>query len=120
MATGGASSPSAAALATIDPSDMSDLLLGGHPNRASGFAIGKAFLDGQADPPSIDQVVHGLVHMLDLPARDLFELSPLEMQAKLKTRINDDFSLGQTRHVEGWVLSETETWLCALAALKRS
>lgn len=118
MAAGGVSSQSVAALASINPKDVGDLLLKVRPNRASGSIIGKAFLETQSDRLGINQIVHGLISTLDLPVGHIFDLSPSELHMRLKTRISDDFRLGQTRHVEGWVLSETETWLCALTALR--
>jgi hypothetical protein len=98
------------------PGDVVVALL---PHGRSAVAVGRAYL--AARPQEAD--VERLASELELPA----DLPDLESQAGLATlvalagslssRHRADFREGRVVELEGWVLSETELRLAALAAL---
>ncbi len=106
------------ARASVDPEALADRLLAVHPDRRSASIIGGVFLKERPARPRLDHVVLDLMRNLDMSANGLFKTSPLDLRIALKKRTSEDFRLGRTRHVRGWVLGETEVWLCGLAALR--
>jgi hypothetical protein len=108
----------ASALASGEKTTLADRLLQALPDPDGARVIGHAFLDGTGDRPVLDHVVAGLAHNLDLSVERLSETSALDLRARLKTRTSDEFRLGRTTKVRGWLLGESEAWLCGLAALR--
>lgn len=97
---------------------LADRLLQVHPNPNSASVIGNTLLQKLSDRPEIDHVVHRLIHNFGLPVQRISTASPLDLRARLKATTTEEFRLGRTAEVQGWVLGETEAWLCGLAALK--
>jgi hypothetical protein len=111
------------ALASTDVAVLADRLLGVHGDQTSASVIGKALLKEMPVRPDLDHVVRVLMHRLDLPLLHQSPLSPADLpptdlRDRLKGKTSEDFRLGQTTKVQGWVLGETEAWLCSLAALR--
>ena len=111
------------AFASTDAAALADRLLGVHGDPTSASVIGKALLKEMPVRPNLDQALRVLMHRLDLPgphhaALSPADLSPTDLRARLKGKTSEDFRLGQTTKVQGWVLGETEAWLCSLAALR--
>lgn len=110
------SEPAEAASATAK---IADNLLRVYADRNSASIVGTAFLQSLFERPDMDQLVQGLVRNLDLSTEKALASSPSELRHHLKGRSSKEFDLGQTAKVQGWILSKTEAWLCALASLRR-
>ncbi|MFO1068597.1 MAG: hypothetical protein U1E14_08745 [Geminicoccaceae bacterium] len=99
-------SPLAAGAATPAASDPLAILA----DREAAARIGRAYLatvgDTAADPASLRRQ---LAAVLSPAGREV-------MRARLADAIRADFAASRTRLVDGWLLSETECRLCALAA----
>ncbi len=104
--------------ASTDPAVLADRLLAIHADQRGASIIGGVFLKEQPTRPKLDQVVQDVMRNLELSADRLVNVSPLDLRRAMKKRTSDDFRLGRTHHVQGWVLGETEAWLCGLAALR--
>ena len=78
------------------------------PDRESAAIVGEYYLDTRPQ----ERDVGVLVSCIKGRRKNLRDL----LHASIKT----DFDRGQVVQVNGWVLSETEARLCALAALARS
>lgn len=98
---------------------LADNLLRMYSDRESASIVGNAFLRRLPNRPRIDHVVQGLIDNLDISTEKANRSSPSELRDRLKGRTSKEFDLGQTAEVQGWVLGNTEAWLCALAALRR-
>jgi len=77
-------------------------------SRHSAAAVGRAYLRQRQDRPSARQVLEEL----HLDAK-----SSGQCITPLRERLRADFESGRVVSIEGWVLSDTEAKLCALAAL---
>lgn len=106
------------AFASVETTVLADRLLAIHADPTSASVIGNALLKGVSARPGLDQVVQDLMRRLDIPTQRMSTLSPLDLRTRLKRKTSKEFQLGQTTYVQGWVLGETETWLCGLAALR--
>jgi len=73
----------------------------------SAAAIGRAYLEVAPD--------EGDVHHLTSTLRSHLPAGPL--RAAVAQRVHDDFDSQRVVTVDGWVLSQTEARLCAIAAL---
>lgn len=84
--------------------------------RDSAHEIGPAYL--RSLPPTTPNVLADAI-ALGLPGGHavLATARDTELRALLAERSSMDFSEGRTVQLRGWVLSETEVRLCALAAL---
>jgi hypothetical protein len=78
--------------------------------------IGRAYL---AEIDVCRDVLLGwLIADLALDAMTAYELDARALTARLRTRIGHDFANGRVVRLRGWLLSETELRVCALAALE--
>lgn len=85
--------------------------------RDSARAIGAAYLRSLPHPMTADALADAIA--LGLPGGHgvLATAHDAELHALLAERSSVDFSEGRTVWLRGWLLSETEARLCALAAL---
>lgn len=102
---------------------LADHLLEAFPARQSLAAIGKAYWrGGMVDPissrSSLTDSLNSLLDHIQLSKANLRHMSHDAMRSHFKTQNTRDFSQHKTVLVEGWLLGETETRLCALAALR--
>jgi len=81
-------------------------------DRRAAARIGRAAL---AERPELGGDVGALRHALDRAVAAVGDTGPL--RRRLGRMVRDDFSAGRIERVQGWMLSETETRLCVLAAL---
>lgn len=58
-----------------------------------------------------------LLARLELDPIAVTRLKPQALRRKITERIQGDFADEHTIGVDGWVLSVTEAWLCALVAI---
>jgi hypothetical protein len=92
-------------------------LTGIFSRRQSARAVGRAYLrvaPGEADPQILMGAITGTTPDLH---RVLDHGDDADLGAALRNRIRRDFADGRTVSVEGWLLSQTEARLCALAEL---
>jgi len=85
-------------------------------HRASAVVVGREYLarvPGEADPAVL---VERLV-AAEADRRTLDQADRETLAAWIREKQHEDFELGHTVKVNGWILSETEARLCALAAL---
>ena len=106
------------AFASTESVVLADRLLRVHRDPSSASVIGNMLLKEMPVRPPLDHVVRELLHRLDLPFAKLPSLSPADLRTRLDGKTSEDFRLGHTTKVQGWVLGETEAWLCSLAALR--
>lgn len=106
------------AFAAAESARLAEGLLRIYPDRESASVIGSTFLEKLSEPPELGRVVQGLIYKLDISAQRVFTSSPRELRTRLNEKTSREFKLGQTAGVQGWVLAETEAWLCVLATLR--
>jgi hypothetical protein len=98
---------------------LADRLLAALPDPDGAAVIGNALMDELPSRPALDHVIERLIRNLDVPIERLADgAHPPELRARLKGRTSEEFRLGRTATVQGWLLGETEAWLCGLAALR--
>ncbi|HEX6383133.1 MAG TPA: hypothetical protein VF177_00550 [Anaerolineae bacterium] len=84
--------------------------------KESAKVIGQAYL--QAIPAEADvQTLTDLIAASLAGDQELVKTSTAELRPILERQMRQDFDQGRVANVEGWLLSETEARLCALAAL---
>jgi hypothetical protein len=107
------------ALVAIDPpAGAPERLVGLFTRTASAATIGRGYLATQPQPTSRHDLTRHVV--AGLPAGlDVRRASDHDLRAALAHRIQSDFATERVATVDGWILSETEARLCALAALTR-
>jgi hypothetical protein len=86
-----------------------------HP--AGARAVGAEYLRARPGAATAAALVDELVGGLPGGHAVLAAASDRELRALLAARGSEDFEQGRTVVVRGWILSETEVRLCALAAL---
>ena len=84
-------------------------LLDGIANSQDAQRLGVAYLHLYPDQADIDVLREELTLSLGKPSDET-----------LREAIANDFGLGRTLQIDGWVLSETELKACALAVLQSS
>jgi hypothetical protein len=111
------SAPLAAALVACAREGVLRGPLAGFFDAAAGAAsVGREVLAARPEEADADTLVRRLVE----GERARFEAAaadPEKLAALLRERHRADFESGRVRPVRGWILSDTEARLCALAAL---
>ena len=82
---------------------------------ASASAIGRAYL--QSAPQDADE--RRLLRLICAPGRPWRTADTKQLRLLIAQQQTEDFKQGRVVQVRGWVLSETEARLCALAAFRR-
>jgi hypothetical protein len=80
-------------------------------------AIGSEFLRSRPDEAEPALLVAALAEGVPGGATAIAGAGEWELRAILSARSTDDFAAGRTVMLRGWILSETEARLCALAVL---
>ena len=80
----------------------------------SAAAIGRAYL--QKSPQEADEP--RLLRLICPPGRPWRTANTRQLRVLIAQQQAEDFKQGRLVRVDGWMLSETETRLCALAALR--
>ncbi|WP_046865779.1 hypothetical protein [Microvirga massiliensis] len=81
----------------------------------SACAVGREYL--RLLPASEASAEHLLHHLHGADGGPLTATNPAKLRVLIREAQRNDFAEGRTVMVDGWVLSETEARLCALAAL---
>jgi hypothetical protein len=94
-------------------------------SRASARTVGQEVLSALAQPPAgeppdgaalVGRLVRGRRREWDA----LAQAGPEALAGRLRAQHRDDFERDRLLSVRGWLLSETEALLCALAALSEA
>ncbi len=91
-------------------------LIGLLGNRASASVVGRAYLSVRPAEKDARRLV-SLLTADRLPLAALLDADAQTLRARVQAALSEDFAQGQTVDVQGWMLSVTESRLCALAAL---
>ena len=97
----------AAAEALIDTLDRRDL----------ADEIGKNYLDAYGPEHAFESLARGLLESIGVNIEHATLVSAETLKKALSARIRDDFTRESVSIVNGWLLSETESRLCAMAYL---
>jgi hypothetical protein len=97
--------------------NMTDRLLGMFTHRSSAAAIGAAYLTSRSDAPDEEGLIGEFLHTDFVSATALNEMTASELRRHVQERVARDFRSGHVTHVNGWVLSDSEVLLYALAAV---
>ena len=114
LAPGAASGATAAALDSVQP--LTTRLRGLFTNTKSANAVGLRYLaaaPGEADA----RLLTGLICGTRDRYRRLMEADSGRLRELLIEQQKQDFGNGRVVTLEGWILSETEVRLCAIAAI---
>jgi hypothetical protein len=97
------------------PSEAARLMgLFTHPESAR--AVGMRYLETTGKEASASRLLERLSHRLSV-VRSIGELDDEELRARLRSSVGSDFESGRVVDLDGWVVSTTEAYVCALAAL---
>lgn len=83
--------------------------------KASADAIGKEYLASVGGNADAKAILESVASALPIPLNK--EVSVESLRVLLNRRIREDFRLGNTVSLKGWVLSQTEARACAFSAL---
>ena len=101
---------------------IADRLLRAYSNRGSLVAIGHAVRQERAVgegtcPTCLSQAIENLLHHLDWSEADVRGRPSAVIRDRIREETARDFAGGRVLPVRGWLLSETEIQLCAIASL---
>ncbi|GEM_PF-3305195 len=82
----------------------------------SSRSVGWKVLRGEPKLLEQGRLVNLLLAKLELDPTVLIGLQPQMLRQRIAERVRRDFADEHTIGVDGWVLSATEAWLCALVA----
>jgi len=103
------------------PSDeearLTDALLALLPARTSAAALGRRYLAGAPGERDMARLVEEIASAQSALRRKLLESTPRDRANLLAKQRRDDFRRGAIVQVDGWMLSVTETRICAIACL---
>ena len=83
--------------------------------KASADAIGKQYLANLGGNADAKAILESVASALPIPLNQ--EVSVESLRVLLGRRIREDFRLGNTVSLQGWVVSQTEARACAFSAL---
>ncbi len=104
----------------VPESGLVDLLIAAAPDRASATIVGEAALKEWTGQTGLDEIAAILARHLDIGNDMTMRASPGAIHKQVRRRTQEDFRLGRTLTIRGWVLAETEAQLCMLTALSAS
>jgi hypothetical protein len=108
--------PWTAMVRVVDSSDAGRLVALFEHLQSAG-AIGEAYLDQRRPPEPASRIAADIMRALPNGRATLRAVGDDELRELLSRRIQADFGEGRVVSVRGWMLSETEANLYALAAL---
>ena len=86
-------------------------------NLQAARTVGHAYLRETPQEYNVDILTEMILRSGTAFSQRLDALSEKNLNANLRNLITEDFTSGNTVHVDGWVLSRTEARICALCAL---
>jgi len=103
--------------ACFAPDPLEEALRGFFRDRAAARAVGVEVLALEPKRARTEELVARVVRDRAPQLRELARTDPQRLGEALRAQHRDDFAQGRVVVVRGWVLSETEAALLALAAL---
>jgi hypothetical protein len=88
-------------------------LLSALADRRAAAMVGRLALDAAPSPGNADAIADGIWSRLAMEQTG----DVAAIRARLSAVIRDDFATERTIRLDGWLVSETEARLCALAAM---
>jgi hypothetical protein len=89
-------------------------------HRESAEIIGWQYLQSTATEKNVETLIDLVCSTQSLGRREFLDMDKDRLRAVFASQQRDDFANNRTVKVQGWILSETEVRLCALAALTAS
>ena len=86
-------------------------------NRRSARVVGQAYLRSLPGSVDVEFLLDSMWRHEPGPHRSFHRLPTAEVRIILQNKIRNDFAAGRTVVVRGWLLSQTEARLYAIAAL---
>lgn len=108
--------PLLALLACFGSSSLRAALAGFFEDRKSAASVGEEYLRLHPSEDDGAQLVRRLAAGSEAEWERLAASDPAAFRESVRARHREDFAAGRTVTLRGWVLSETEARLCALAA----
>ena len=110
--------PLVGALACFDSSSLRAALAGFFEDRKSAASVGDEYLRLHPAEDDESRLVRRLAggRRREVEWERLAASDPAAFRESVRARHREDFAAGRTVSLHGWVLSETEARLCALAA----
>jgi len=109
-----------AALSEFRPTDKQELLerklTGLLLQKNSAKVVGRKYVEGVRVSKKI--LIERLCRALNKNPDDILLISDERLRALVVARQRDDFDRGRVVNVDGWILSQTEVYLCALTELE--
>jgi hypothetical protein len=84
------------------------------PAPKSAREIGRMYLAHCPEERGVHALTRLILSSMSLDERDAVALDRQALSAMLTSRVRADFENGETVEIGGWILSRTETRLCAL------
>ena len=103
-------------LACFGSPSLRAALAGFFEDRRSAASVGEEYLRLHPTEDDDAQLVRRLAGGREAEWERLAASDPAAFRERVRARHRDDFAAGRTVALRGWVLSETEARLCALAA----
>jgi hypothetical protein len=99
------------------PNQVEAALLAALRNRGSALEVGHAVLASLPNMRDRAQLVNRTLDDLGMDSDSILDTHAAEIADRLSQRVRTDFARRKTVILDGWLVSATETRLCALAAL---
>ena len=91
-------------------------LLSALRDKQSAVYVGAAILEKTDVAIAFPDLMKSIMIKLDLSFDTLNSIHRVDLKARLQQSTAADFDIGAIANVEGWILSQTEAQMCALAA----
>jgi hypothetical protein len=117
-AAAGLIAPALATLGCAGEADLERALVGLLSDPAGAAAVGREWRAQARDEADATQLVESLAGERLVEWRALAARDTGALHAELRARHAEDFAAGRVASLRGWVLSQTEVRLCALADLR--
>jgi len=83
----------------------------------SAITVGSAYLEQHPDESNVNQLIHDIFQMDRKRLVQLAQKKPSRLTAIIEKQVREDFDSQNMVKIKGWLLSRTETRLCALVYL---
>ncbi len=99
------------------PEPLASKLANAVIQKDSAAVVGREYLRRVPEEADVHRLVDWICAFHGGEREDLLEAGQQELRERLRDQQRQDFENGRIVKLQGWILSETEVRLCALAAL---
>ncbi len=99
------------------PEPLASKLANAVIQKDSAAVVGREYLRRVPEEADVHRLVDGICSCYPVGREGLIRAGQQELRARLRDQQRQDFENGHIVKLQGWILSETEVRLCALAAL---